>query len=119
MNKTLTYILHPDVLFISLCKHGMMPFVSDKIFLKIEFKRRLGYDLNIKNPKTFNEKLQWLKLYDRKPIYSTMVDKYEAKKYVAKKIGEEYIIPTYGVWNSSNEIDFDNIPELPALVPKF
>ena len=66
--------------------------------------------LNLKNPKTFNEKLQWLKLYDRKPEYTKMVDKYEAKKYVAEKIGEEYIIPTLGVWDNFDDIDFDSLP---------
>ena len=64
----------------------------------------------MKNPKTFNEKLQWLKLYDRKPEYTTMVDKYEAKKHVAACIGEEYVVPTYGVWEHFDEIDFDTLP---------
>ena len=65
----------------------------------------------MKNPQTFNEKLQWLKIYDRKPIYTTMVDKYEVKNYVADKIGDEYIIPTLGVWDSFDEIDFDSLPD--------
>lgn len=56
------------------------------------------------------EKLQWLKLHDRKPVYTQMVDKYEAKKFVADRIGSEHIIPTYGVWNSFEEIDFENLP---------
>jgi hypothetical protein len=68
-------------------------------------------ELNLRNPKTVNEKLQWLKLYDRKPEYINMVDKYEAKKYVAGIIGEEYIIPTLGVWETFDEIDFDSLPE--------
>ena len=67
--------------------------------------------LNLKTPQTFNEKLQWLKIYDRKPIYTTMVDKYEVKNYVADKIGDEYIIPTLGVWDSFDEIDFDSLPD--------
>lgn len=66
---------------------------------------------NLRNPKTFSEKIQWLKLYDRKHIYSTMVDKYEAKKYVASIIGEEYIIPTIGVWGNPDDIDFDTLPD--------
>ena len=63
------------------------------------------YIYQIRYPKTFNEKLQWLKLHDRKDIYTTMVDKYEAKKYVSERIGEEYIIPTLGVWNH-----FETVP---------
>ena len=63
------------------------------------------------NVKSFNEKLQWLKLYDRKDIYTTLVDKNAVKDYVAKKIGDEYIIPTLGVWDSFDEIDFDTLPE--------
>ncbi|MBE6712970.1 MAG: glycosyl transferase [Ruminococcaceae bacterium] len=77
----------------------------------MKFRVIMGKSLHLKNPVTFNEKLQWLKLYDRKPIYTTMVDKYEAKKFVSEKIGEEYIIPTLGVWNSFDEIDFDSLPE--------
>lgn len=71
----------------------------------------MGKKLNLENPQTFNEKLQWIKLYDRKPIYRTMVDKYEVKKYVADIIGEQYIIPTIGVWNHFDEIDFDTLPD--------
>ena len=85
--------------------------VPDSIYLKIKFKKLMGYPLNLKNPKTFNEKLQWLKLNDRKPVYTTMVDKYEAKKYVAGLIGEEYIIPTLGIWDHFYEIDFDKLPD--------
>ena len=71
----------------------------------------MGKPLNLKNPQTFNEKIQWLKIHDRKPVYTTMVDKYATKEYVANIIGEEYIIPTLGVWNSFDEIDFDSLPE--------
>ena len=67
--------------------------------------------MDLDNPKTFNEKLQWLKLYDRRPEYTTMVDKYEVKFYVAEHIGEQYIIPTLGVWNHFDEIDFDILPD--------
>ena len=85
--------------------------MSDEKYIKLKFYASLGRKLNLDNPKTFNEKLQWLKLYDRKPEYTIMVDKYEAKKYVADIIGEEYIIPTLGVWDSFDEIDFDKLPE--------
>jgi len=71
----------------------------------------MGTELNLDHPKTFSEKLQWLKLYDRNPEYTKMVDKYEAKKYVAGIIGEEYIIPTLAVYNSTSEIDLEALPD--------
>lgn len=86
-------------------------FLSDKTYVGMQFHIAHGYKLDIKHPRTFSEKLQWLKLYDRKPEYTTMVDKYAVKKYVADRIGEEYIIPTLGVWDSYDEIDFDNLPD--------
>ena len=86
-------------------------FIPTKLWLSWRFKQRVGYKMDWKNPKTFNQKLQWLKVYDRKPIYTTMVDKYEAKKYVADIIGEEYIIPTLGVWDNFDDIDFDCLPD--------
>lgn len=94
-----------------LCYRVFYKFLPDKIYLKILFYANLGYKLNLKNPKTYNEKLQWLKLYDRNPEHTKMVDKYEAKKYIAEKIGEEYIIPTIGVWDSVDDIEFDSLPE--------
>ena len=64
-----------------------------------------------KNPKTFNEKLQWLKLYNRKPEYTVMVDKYKVREYIAQMIGEEYLIPLLGVWDDPEDIDFDALPD--------
>lgn len=84
--------------------------IPDKLYLHLKFRQRMGQWPNLKNPKTFNEKLNWLKLYDRKPVYTTMVDKYEAKKYVAGIIGDKYIIPTLGVWDNFDDIDFDSLP---------
>lgn len=84
--------------------------LSDKLYLRLLFKLRVGYSLNLDNPQTFSEKLQWLKLYNRKPEYTRMVDKYEVKKYVADIIGEQYIIPTLGVWERVEDIDFDSLP---------
>ena len=84
--------------------------VSDKLCIKAHFYLRFGRELNLKNPETFSEKLQWLKLYDRKPLYTQMVDKYEAKKYVANVIGEEFIIPTLGVWERAEDIDWESLP---------
>lgn len=110
MNKYLNYILHPSDAVMSLSAHGLLPFLSDEQYIKMKFKRRLGYSLNLENPVTFNEKIQWLKLHDRKDIYTIMVDKYEAKKYVSGIIGNEYIVPTLGVWNRFDDINFDELP---------
>ncbi len=95
---------------VSNIKHKLSTLCPDEIFIRYKFYRSMNKKLNLSNPQTFNEKLQWLKLYDRNPLYSIMVDKYEAKKYVGKIIGEEYIIPTFGVWNSFDEIDFKTLP---------
>lgn len=84
--------------------------MPDKPYLQLYYLTKLKKVLHLKNPQSFNEKLQWLKLYDRKKIYTTMVDKYEAKRYVAERIGEEYIIPTLGVWERVEDIDFDALP---------
>lgn len=85
---------------------------NDERFIKIKWKfSAMRYPLDLKNPKTFNEKQNWLKLYDRKPEYTMMVDKYLVKPYVAGIIGDQYIIPTLGVWDRPEEVDFDSLPE--------
>lgn len=83
---------------------------SDEKFLKKLYRLRTGKELNLDNPQTFCEKLQWLKLYNRKPEYTTMVDKYAVKEYVANIIGDEYIIPTIGVWDRVEDIDWEALP---------
>lgn len=91
--------------------------IPDKTLLKLKYKAAHGQKLDLNNPKKFNEKLQWLKLYDRKPLYTLLADKYEVKKYIKELIGEEYIIPLLGVYNSYNEIDFDKLPNQFVLKP--
>ena len=81
-----------------------------KLFLSIRFHGNLGYWIDWNNPRTYNEKLQWLKLYNRRPEYTLLVDKVKVKEVVADKIGEEYIIPNLGVWKTADEIDFDSLP---------
>lgn len=85
--------------------------MSDKYYLSILWKMTMGYKLDWKNPKTFNEKLQWLKLYDRNPLYTTLVDKYRVKQWVADTIGEQYVIPTLAVYNTVDEIDLAKLPD--------
>lgn len=96
--------------FAYFCMFGFFRFMPDEKYLKKAFKCYAGYSPDLLNPKTFNEKLLWLKLYDRRPEYTTMVDKYAVKKWVAERIGKEYIIPTLGVWEHFDDIDFDIFP---------
>ena len=85
--------------------------MPDDEFLKREFEIWFEKKLDLDNPETYNEKLQWLKLYNRKPEYTAMVDKYAAKEYVAARMGDDCIIPTLGVWDCFEDIDFDFLPE--------
>lgn len=89
--------------------------LDDETFLKIYFRMTVGQKLDLDNPQTFNQKLQWLKLYAHRPEYVTMADKYAVKEYVAVRIGDEYVVPCYGVWNSAEEIDFAKLPNQFAL----
>lgn len=91
-------------------KSGIKRLLSDKLYLSIKYRKHFGHWMSWKQPKTFNEKIQWLKIYDRKPQYIPLADKYEVKKIVSDLIGEEYVIPTYGVWNTFDDIDFDKLP---------
>ena len=98
LEKIKKVLKNPLLLFVFLNNNNILV-LSDKTYLKLRYFASFKKRLNLDNPKTFNEKLQWLKLYDRNPIYTNMVDKYEVKKYIAEKIGEEYIIPTIGIYN--------------------
>ena len=84
--------------------------LGDKAFLKYTYRIRIGRRLNLDNPQSFNEKLNWLKLYDRRPIYTQMADKYEAKRIVASIIGEQYVVPCYGRWERFEDVDFAILP---------
>lgn len=88
----------------------MTHILPDSVYLRLEYFRRFGRFLNLKDPKTFNEKLQWLKLYDQKPEYCAMVDKFDAKQYIADIVGPQYVIPTIGLWDRFEDIDFDSLP---------
>lgn len=85
-------------------------FIPDKIWLKSLYRIKNGYWMDFKNPKTFTEKIQWLKIYGYRPEFSKMVDKYEVKKYVSDKIGSQYVIPTLGVWNCPKDIEWNKLP---------
>lgn len=108
--KLIKFVKDPDYRWYVKAGRGLYDTMPDKAYLSRMFKYKMGYDLDLDAPKTYNEKLQWLKLYDRDPIYTSLVDKVEVKKIVAKVIGEEYIIPTLGVWDDPDEIDFEALP---------
>lgn len=97
--------------FLLLASHGFFHDWSDEDYIKKKYKYLVGTDLDLDNPRTFTEKLQWLKLHDRKQEYTTMVDKFEAKQWIAARIGSEFIVPTLGVWNKFDDIDFNILPQ--------
>lgn len=84
--------------------------IPDKIYLERRYKRLMGKKLNLDPPVTFNEKLNWMKLYDRNPLYTKLADKYSVREYVKAMIGEEYLVPLLGVWSNVDEIDFNKLP---------
>ncbi len=111
LKRSISKIAHnPLHVFTYMETAGLLDFLPDKAYLHLMYRVKMKKPLNLKTPSTFNEKLQWLKLYDRKPEYSCMVDKYEAKKYIAERIGDQYIIPTLGVWDRFEDIDFSLLP---------
>lgn len=84
--------------------------IPDRIYLKIMYKFVTGKKLNLDKPKSYNEKLQWLKLNDRQELYTQMVDKLEVRKFIAERVGEQYLVPLIGVWDSPDDIDFSTLP---------
>lgn len=110
-SRVVKILKDPRLLFLTAGHRGLLNWMDDETYLKIAFKIRMGERLHLDDPQTFNEKLQWLKLHDRNPLYTTMVDKHEAKQYVGGLIGEKHIIPTIGLWNSVEQIDVDQLPE--------
>lgn len=103
--------MNPQSIWCSLGNHHLLNWIPDEYYLKLIYKARTGQKLNLINPQGYNEKLQWIKLYDRRPEYTIMVDKYTVRGYVEKKIGDEYLIPLLGVWDNPEEIEVDKLPE--------
>lgn len=100
----------PQLIVTLFNEKGMLKILSDRMQIKLIWWSQFGKKINLNNPKTFCEKLQWLKLYDHNPLYSSLVDKYAVRQYVANKIGTQYLIPLLGVWESPDEIDFSSLP---------
>ena len=111
LKKLLKFAINKDYRFLVLSGRGMKAHIPADEFLKRTYKINFGRELNLENPVRYTEKLQWLKLYDHRPEYTTMVDKYLVKQYVAERIGEQYVIPLLGVWENVDDIDFSALPE--------
>lgn len=106
------FIKDPLLLVPALASREFFNFLPDEPYLKLRYYSQMRKKLDLETPKTFNEKLQWLKLHDRNPLYTELVDKYEVRKHIEAAIGGEYLIPLLGgPWNSFDEIDFDSLPE--------
>lgn len=104
------YIKNPYRIFVLLGSKGKLKFIPDKLYLALLYKGYTGKRLDIERPKTYNEKLQWLKINDRNPNYSLMVDKYEVREYISMEIGEKYLIPIFGVYEKFEDINFEELP---------
>lgn len=103
------YIKTPSKILVSLASHNILK-IRDKTYLEILYNIHLHKKIDFENPKTFNEKLQWLKLNDRNPLYTKLVDKYAVREYIKEKIGEEFLIPLIGVYDKFEDIDFKKLP---------
>ena len=108
--RGLKYLFTNRTRFCDSVVKNFLRFLPDKYYLSLRYKYNMGSMVNWDNPKTFTEKIQWLKLYNRRSEYTTMVDKYAVKPYVANIIGEEYVIPTLGVWNDLKDVDWPSLP---------
>ncbi|MDC7236614.1 MAG: ATP-grasp fold amidoligase family protein [Sphaerochaetaceae bacterium] len=108
---------NPSLFLLYFLNFKICRILPDKTFLKIKYKLLMNVKLDLTNPTTFNEKLQWLKINDRNPKYPSLVDKYEVRNYIKKTIGEEYLIPLLGVWDNYDDIDFESLPNQFVLKP--
>lgn len=111
MNKLIRWLTQPWRIVVSTRLSGIMRFVPDSIFLRCQYRTEVGEPLNLRSPRNYNEKLQWLKLHDRNPAYTALVDKYAVKDYIREILGEEYTVPALGVWDSFDRIDWDALPD--------
>ena len=117
IKKIIKALKNPRLVLLYILQFRIFRIIPDEIFLKIKYRLIFRKGLNLKEPKTFNEKLQWLKLYDRNPNYTLLVDKYEVRKIIKNKIGEEFLIPLLGVYNRFEDIDFSKLPHQFVLKP--
>lgn len=112
VKRVISKVVHnPKMIFQYANAYGLLRFLSDERWNKFMWKLKIGKTLNLDNPRGFNEKVIWLKIYDQNPEYIMMVDKYLVREYIAETIGEEYLIPLLGVWENADDIDFDALPD--------
>lgn len=109
LKKILKSLREPQRILLKLDRCNIIR-LKDETFLKYRYKIEMNQQLDLENPKTFNEKLQWLKIHDRNPLYTKLVDKYAVRLYITERIGEKYLIPLYGIYDSFDEIDFSKLP---------
>ena len=108
--KAKTYLAHPSKIILFLAYKGLFRWMNDKSYINTIYRLRLKKSLNLKNPCSFNEKIQWLKLYDHNPKYTKLADKYEVRSFIKQTIGEKYLVPLLGVWDRFDDIDFSKLP---------
>ena len=111
LNSIIRWLKEPWRILVSPKIGNLSHLVPDRLYLYSQYRVLLGEKPDLRAPRNYNEKLQWLKLHDRKPVYTQWVDKYEVKEYVRRTLGEEYVVPAYGVWDSFDDIDWDCLPE--------
>ncbi len=101
----------PQKLLLPAGQNGLLNFIPDKVYLKAVFKAETGYPLNLDHPRTYNEKLQWIKLYDRRPEYIVYADKYRVREYISKTLGDRYLIPLIGMYKKAEQIPWAELPD--------
>lgn len=107
--RKLKILFNPPLLFHKL-RIKCSRLYADRVTIEELWNRCMDYELNLDNPRTFNEKMQWLKLYFRDPLYTILADKYESKKWISSNIGQQYVVPILGVFRTFDEINFDELP---------
>ena len=110
-SKIKKYMHNPRLVYLALTSKGLTKWVPDRTHLCLTYRAKLGSWPDLDSPETFTEKMQWLKLHDRNPAYTTMVDKYCAKDFIASRVGPEYIVKSLAVWSSADDIDPSGLPE--------
>lgn len=111
MSKLIKFLDNPWIAYVYAAGYGVTDCIPDKLHLKLMYRGLVGRKLNLDHPRTFNEKLQWLKLYDHNPIYNTLVDKYRVKPWVAERLGEKHVSKTYAMWENAEDIDISGLPD--------
>ena len=117
LTKFKRIVRNPRIIMLYLMRYRWSRVIPDELFLSLSYYLRINRKLDIISPKSFNEKLQWLKLYDRTPRYTDLVDKYAVRDYIRNTIGEEYLVPLIGVYNTAEEIDYSVLPKQFVLKP--